>query len=199
VRRVLLPASIAGAVAWTVAVPLVATQAVDDPVGARYDGANRLLGVALLLLTVAALALRDRLREELARLPFGLTTWPTGLAFMFAGSVIEFWGAWIAGDPSIAEARRTGAEAWDGSDLGFDLFILGAFIGAGGAVAAAVRLRELRRGRLALAVAVAGIAMVAGTIVWTTSVVAALATALVAAAAWVAIPFATRPAVPSRT
>jgi hypothetical protein len=57
----------------------------------------------------------------------------------------------------------------------------------------------LRRGRLALAVAVAGIAMVAGTIVWTTSVVAALATALVAAAAWVAIPFATRPAVPSRT
>ena len=189
-EQLLRPAALAGAVAWAIAVPLVATQAADDPVAGRYDEANRLVTAALVPLALAAWAFRERLGERLARIPLGATTWAIGLTLMLAGSAVEFWGAWIAGESGTAEADRAGVEAWQGSNLGFALFVMGAFVAAGGALAAGIRLAPLVGRTIGLAVPAAGLAMVAGTLLWSASVTAAAAAALAAAMAWLAIAWA---------
>jgi hypothetical protein len=190
VERVLRPAAVVGAAAWAVAVSLVATQAVDDPVAGRYDEANRLVSVALLPLAIAAWAFRRQLGDRLPRVPLGATTWAIGLTLMLAGSAVEFWGAWIAGEQGAAEADRAGREAWQGAGFGFALFAMGAFVAAGGALAAGIRLAPLVGRTIGLAVPAAGLAMVAGTLLWSTSVAVALVAGVSAAMAWLAIAWA---------
>jgi hypothetical protein len=190
VEALLRPAALVGAVAWATAVTLVATQAADDPVAGRYDEANRLLTAALVPLALAAWAFRGQLRERLARIPLGATTWAIGLTLMLAGSAVEFWGAWVAGESGAAEADRAGLEPWQGSNFGFALFAMGAFVAAGGALAAGIRLGPLVGRALGLAVPAAGLAMVAGTLLWSASVAAAGLAGLAAAMAWVVIAWA---------
>ena len=83
-----------------------------------------------------------------------------------------------------------GSRLGRGRNLGFALFAMGAFVAAGGAVAAGIRLAPLVGRTIGLAVPAAGLAMVAGTLLWSASVGAAAVASVAAAMAWVAIAWA---------
>lgn len=65
-----------------------------------------------------------------------------GLAFVFAGDALEFWGAWLLDETNVRAAYGTGAAPWWGSNIGwmmFDLRLLALFVGGVTAAVAAAR------------------------------------------------------------
>jgi hypothetical protein len=139
-RRALRAAALAagfGGIAWLGLVPLVALVRSG---ALSYDGYFRLVALPLAGF-VGAWALARPL------IPSGraLTGWRVtlgGLALVFVGDVLEFWGAWLADEPTSHAAAETGSDAYWAADAGRSLFVLGFFALCAGGPTVAVGLRR---------------------------------------------------------
>ena len=183
------PALLAG-LAYALAVTLVATQADSDPVGAHYDGFNRILTVALALLTGSAVMVRARLAR--AGLPGrgAATALAVGFGLMALGSAVEFWGALIAGEPTEKTAARLGeADSFVGSAIGWALFLLGSVTFTVAAVALSRRVARWPRAGRAAAPAIVAVALlnIAAGWLWAVSPLAAAVPGAALAFAWLTV------------
>lgn len=142
-RRAALACTLAGA-AWLALIP---ASAMFDADALSYDGYYRVMAVPLLLFLVAWLALR-RGWPRTARAEAGYWLTLAGLALVFAGDTLEFWGAWLLDETNARAAYGSGTEAWWGSNVGWTMFGLGLlalFVGAVTAAVAAARGRFVPR------------------------------------------------------
>lgn len=120
-----LAALLAG-VFWGFTLPLVATQATEDPVGLRYDDFNRWLTLPLALLVVTVLCVRALVAGRLPRGGrVGATLALAGSALMLLGNMIEFWVVFLTEDYVSAIAERRNVDEWAGSIGGWLLFLVG--------------------------------------------------------------------------
>src|SRR3990167_511271 len=108
----LIPAAMVSALAWMLGVLLIATQASSEPVGTHYDLYNRILTIAIILLLVTAIGVRRRLARANAAGATAALVLSVGVGVMAAGNLLEFWGAFVAGQPPSATADRLGTEAF---------------------------------------------------------------------------------------
>lgn len=184
----LIPAAIASGLAWMLGVLLIATQAPGEPVGTEYDLYNRILSVAIILLLVTAIAVRRRLAQAAAGRTAALAL-SIGLALMAAGSVLEFWGALLAGQPPSATAARLGTEEFWGSTPGFVAFLAGSVVATLALIVIGVRSRRWDgvSSVEALLIGAAGIFMSASTTLWAVSPAAAVIPAALFAFGWMTL------------
>ncbi len=168
------------ALGFAVVVPLAASEGADDPVGLRYDDWNRLLTLPLAGLLGATIGYRLQRAGRAANAAI------LGAALLVVGNVIEFWAALFQSDPVAAIAqRRPGEDEWAGSAVGWFAFSAGLFLLIGASTTHGVR--AAREGTLSTYEAVAVIAvpalLLACVVAWATSVVAAIVTGVLLAAA----------------
>lgn len=128
-------AAVAGGVAWLALIPASSAHRGDD---LSYDAYYRVVSVPLLLFLLAWLLFRDRWRPRSTRSRLGYWGTLAGLALVFGGNTLEFWGGWLLGKTNARAAYETGTEAWRGSDAGWMLWGLGFFVLVAAATTAAV-------------------------------------------------------------
>ncbi len=186
-------AAIVSGVFWGFALPLIATQATDDPVGMRYDDFNRWLTLPLALLVAALAAFRavqlpqvDRTGRWGAALALALA----GTIVMLVGNVVEFWlviftDTYVA---AIAEGRPE-FEEWAGSTVGWLVFLAGTLLLLVGGVLLGVAV--WRGGTLpawtGVVVALTAPLILLAFVVRAISVEATIAVAVVLGLAWIAL------------
>jgi hypothetical protein len=184
-------AAIASGVAWAIALPLVATEAGDNPVGLRYDNFNRLLLLPLVLLLVGLAGVRAAGAGRLSgwgRRGAGVAL--AGVGLLILGNVIEFWVV-LASDKAvyaIAEDRPQ-LEEWEGSTVGWLTFLAGTLLllVAGIVLAVALRRARILPGWLALLAALTAPFLLATFGVWDKSLAGTVAIAIGFGLSWVAI------------
>jgi hypothetical protein len=184
-------AAIVGGVFFALALPLVATQATADPVGLRYDDFNRWLTLPLALLTVALAAVRG---VQGARLE-GAWRWGAwialgGAALVVLGNVVEFWLVFFTDEyvAAIGEDRPE-VDEWVGSTIGRLTVLAGAAVLlVGGLVFGAATWRAPTLPPwTGVVVAATSPLLVLAFLVWSRSVEATIAVALVLGLAWIAV------------
>ncbi len=190
--------ALAGGIAYALAVTLVGTQADTDPVGTQYDAFNRILAVALVIITLSVVAVRTGLTRTGLSGRRAATALALGFGLMALGSVVEFWGSLIVGEPASASADRTGEEAFAGANVGFVLFAVGVLITLGSALAFA---RGVRRwpdasGTTVIAGASLGVLNAAAFGLWSVSPLAAAVPGVLFAFAWLAVALRVELAIP---
>ena len=189
----LIPAAMVSGLAWMLGVLLIATQASSEPVGTHYDLYNRILTIAIILLLVTAIGVRRRLARANAAGATAALVLSVGVGVMAAGNLLEFWGAFVAGQPPSATADRLGTEAFWGSTPGFVVFLAGSAVATGALIGGAVRSRRWD-GVLpveTLLIGAAGISMSLSTALWAVSPAAALVPAALFAFGWMTLARAT--------
>lgn len=172
--RVGATACVLGGVAWAGLVPASLLARADE---LSYDGYHRVLAVALLLFVAgfAGFALTWRPDELRARAGLGLTL--GGLALVFAGETLRYWG---------------------GSDAGSALFPLG-FVAlfVGGPTAAAGLWRERRHPRwVGVLILLLGLGVLSGTALQEAPPLATLPVFGAFAVGWIALGRGVREAMP---
>lgn len=181
--------ALVGGIGYAVAVTLTATQADTDPVGERYDAFNRVLGVALAVIAVSAFALRGRVLREGLQGRRAATALAIGVGAVALGSLLEFWGSLVAGEPASATADRTGEDAFAGADVGFALFGIGSLVTLVSALALARAVRDWPGVNLTTAIAAGSVGALhlAAFGLWTVSPLAAAIPGALFAFAWLAV------------
>ena len=183
-------AAILAGIFWGFTLPLIATQATDDPVGLRYDDFNRWFTLPLALSLVTLLALRVLLGRRLPRSgQVGTALAAGGAALMLLGNLVEFWLVFLTDDyvSAIAEGRRV--EEWAGSTVGWLGFLAGiALLLVGGSLVAlaAQRARALPAWAGVVLAATAP-ALLAAAVLWASSVEATIVVAIALGLAWNAL------------
>jgi len=175
---------------WGFTLPLIATQATDDPVGLRYDDFNRWLTLPLALLLVTLIALRVLLGRRLpGRGRLGTTLAAAGSALMLLGNLVEFWVVMLTDDyvAAIAEGRRV--DEWTGSTVGWLGFLAGVLLllVGGGLVAVAAQRARALPAWAGIVLAATAPALLAAAVLWASSVEATIAVAAVLGLAWIAL------------
>jgi hypothetical protein len=129
-------AAIVAGIAWGVSMPLVATAAMEEPVGLGYDDYNRLLALPLTLLLVVLAGLRALQLPELSAWGRrGALLALVGAALLVLGNLIEFWAVLLSDDAVFAIAEDRGLDEWAGSAVGWTVFLVGgALVFVGGCV-----------------------------------------------------------------
>lgn len=175
-----------GGIGYAIAITLVATQADTDPVGPHYDAFNRFLGIVLVVIAASAFSLRVRIARRGLVGFRAATALAVGFAGAALGSLIEFWGALIAGQPAAATAERTGANAFVGADLGFAVFAISSVVALGSALALARAAHRWPGTTRTAVVAIGSIGLLnlAATSLWAVSPVAAVVPGVLFAFAW---------------
>jgi hypothetical protein len=184
-------AAIVGGVFFALALPLVATQATDDPVGLRYDDFNRWLTLPLALLVVALAAVRS---VQGARLegPWRWGAWIAlgGAALAVVGNVAEFWLVFFT-DEYVSAIRedRPELDEWAGSTIGWFTVLAGlVLLFAGGLLFGAATWRAgVLPAWVGVAVAATSPLLFLAFILWARSVPATIAVALVLGLTWIAV------------
>lgn len=183
-------AAIVSGVAWAVAFPLVATEATDAPVGLGYDDYNRLLTLPLLLLPIALAGLHSLQRPRLGRWGrVGAVVALFGALLLLVGNVVEFWGVLASDHPVFAIASPRSIMWWQGSDIGWPVFVLGAFgLLAGGLLfAAGMRQATILPAWAAVVVALTGPLLLAAFTAWHSSLALTAAFAAALALGWIVL------------
>lgn len=183
-------AAILAGLFWGFTLPLIATQATDDPVGLRYDDFNRWLTLPLALLLVTLIALRVLLGRRLPRGGrLGTTLAAAGSALMLLGNVVEFWAVMLTDDYVAAIAEERNVAEWGGSTVGWLGFLGGVLLLLAGGVLLA--LAAQRAGALpswaGLVLAGTAPALLAAAVLWSSSVEATIAVATPLGLAWIAL------------
>lgn len=184
-------AAIVSGVLFAFGLPLVATQATDDPVGLRYDDFNRWLTLPLALLVAALVAVRGAQSERLGpRGRLGATLAIVGAGAMLLGNLVEFWLVFFTDDyvAAIADERRE-LDEWVGSTVGWLLFLAGAFLLLVGGILLGVETWRAHALPVWVGAVVASTAplLLAAFVAWSISVEATIVLALVLGIAWVAV------------
>jgi len=138
-------AAILAGIFWGFTLPLIATQATDDPVGLRYDDFNRWLTLPLALLLVTLVALHVLLRGRLPRSGrLGTALAAGGAALMLLGNLVEFWAVMRTDDYVAAIAEERNVEEWAGSTVGWIGFLAGVLLLLVGGILVALAARRAR-------------------------------------------------------
>jgi hypothetical protein len=132
---------VAGA-AWLLLVPATALVRSD---AVSYNGYFRLMALPLALFAVAWYLVGRAWQPETVRGRNGWWLILAGLVLAWAGTTLEFWGAWLLDEPTSHDVSGTSADAWWGSDAGWTLFLLGFLLLLVGGPTAAVALRRTSR------------------------------------------------------
>jgi hypothetical protein len=132
---------VAGA-AWLLLVPATALVRSD---AVSYNGYFRLMALPLALFAVAWYLVGRAWQPETVRGRNGWWLILAGLVLAWAGTTLEFWGAWLLDEPTSHDVSGTSADAWWGSDVGWTLFLLGFLLLLVGGPTAAVALRRTSR------------------------------------------------------
>jgi hypothetical protein len=183
-------AAILAGIFWGFTLPLIATQATDDPVGLRYDDFNRWLTLPLALLLVTLVVLGALLGRRLpAQGTLGTTLAALGAGLMLLGNLVEFWAVMLTDDyvAAIAEDRRV--DEWVGSTIGWLGFLIGVFlllVGGSLVALAAQRARALPAWVGVILTATAP-ALLAAAVLWASSVEATIVVAVALGLAWNAL------------
>jgi uncharacterized membrane protein len=136
-------AAVAAAATFVLALPLVATEATEDPVGARYDDWNRVLTIPLVFLLGALIAVRARVAPALGRNGrVAAAAMIVGGALLVLGNVVEFWLALFQDKPVSAQVDDREGEYWVGSTGGWLTFLLGSVVLLVAAIVVAVAARR---------------------------------------------------------
>ena len=183
-------AAIVGGVLWAFGLPLVATQATDDPVGPRYDDFNRWLTLPLGLLVAALAAVRGVQLDRLGpRGRLGATLALVGAGAMLLGNLVEFWLVFFTDDYVSALTDRPGRDEWVGSVVGGLLFLAGAFLLLLGGILLGIETWRAETLPVWVGVVVAATAplLLAAFVAWSLSVQATIAVAVVLALGWIAV------------
>ena len=135
-------ACLASGAVWLALVPATVLARSGD---LSYDGYFRLMALPLGLFAVAWYLVGRAWQPETVRGRNGWWLVLAGLALVWAGTTLEFWGSWLLDEPTSHEASETGEEGWWGSDLGWTLFLLGFLLLLVGGPTAAVALRRSSR------------------------------------------------------
>jgi len=175
---------------WGFTLPLIATQATDDPVGLRYDDFNRWLTLPLALLLVTLIALRVLLGRRLpARGRLGTTLAAAGSALMLLGNLVEFWVVMLTDDyvAAIADERRV--DEWAGSTVGWIGFLAGVLLLLVGGVLVALAAQRARAlpAWVGVILAATAPALLAAAVLWASSVEATIVVAVALGLAWNAL------------
>ncbi len=184
-------AAIVGGVFFALALPLVATQATDDPVGLRYDDFNRWLTLPLVLLVVAlAVVLGVQGARVAGAGRVGAWIALAGASLVVVGNVIEFWLVFFT-DEYVSAIRedRPGLEEWVGSTIGWFTVLAGLLLLLAGGLAFGA---ATSRGRVLPAWVGAVLALTSpllafAFLLWARSVPATIVVALVLGLAWIAV------------
>jgi len=182
-------AAILTGIFWGFTLPLIATQATDDPVGLRYDDFNRWLTLPLALLLVTLVALRVLLGRRLpGRGRLGTTLAAAGSALMLLGNLVEFWLVMLTDDYVAAIAEERNVAEWAGSTVGWVGFLVGVLLLLVGGVLLALAAQRARALPSWAGLVLAGTApaLLAAFTLWSSSVEATIAVAAVLGLAWIA-------------
>lgn len=181
--RYVLPAlASATGLAWMAAVLLISAnhKGIDAAGDRAYDWANRLHGLALLLLLATFVVIHRTLRARHLAGGRATTSLVVGAALMLLGNVVAFWGALFTG--GTAEEFWGGLAGWliflPGSFL-----VLGGFIGLGVAAGSWPEITTARR----WAIGSVGVLLTITTITWAGSPLLTLVPALLATFALLAM------------
>ncbi len=184
-------AAIVGGVFFALALPLVATQATDDPVGLRYDDFNRWLTLPLVLLLAALAAVRGVQGERLQGFGrWGATIALVGAALVLLGNVVEFWLVFFTDDYVTAIGEdRPDVDEWVGSTIGRLTVLAGAAVLlVGGLVFGAATWRAPTLPPwTGVVVAATSPLLVLAFLAWSRSVEGTIAVGLVLGLAWIAV------------
>ena len=132
-------AAIAGGAAWLALVPASLLRRSGD---LSHDGYFRLVALPLVLFAVAWALVGPLWRPGDLRARFGYGLTLAGLTLAAAGTALEFWGAWLAGEATARDEPAAGEAVWAGSDLGWSLSFFGVMVLFAGGPTAAVALRR---------------------------------------------------------
>lgn len=184
-------AAIVGGVFFALALPLVATQATDDPVGLRYDDFNRWLTLPLILLV---LALAVVLSVQGARVAgagrVGAWIALAGASLVVVGNAIEFWLVFFT-DEYVSAIRedRPGLEEWVGSTIGWFTVLAGLVLLLAGGLAfgAATSRARVLPAWVGAVLALTSPLLAFAFLLWARSVPATIVVALVLGLAWIAV------------